>query len=86
MRAGTGERRSLGVAERVGVLERDFAKANEINGFANISRNRNDLVSANSRRRLVRLLAFADFPGAMELEMALRMEASVRHILMHLFP
>jgi hypothetical protein len=35
----------------VGFLERDFAKANEISGFAIISRNRNDLASSNLRRR-----------------------------------
>ena len=40
------------LAERVGVLARGFAKANEINGFAIISRNRNDLGSSNFRRHL----------------------------------
>ncbi|HYN09587.1 MAG TPA: hypothetical protein VES67_19555 [Vicinamibacterales bacterium] len=39
------------LAERVGVLARDFAKANEINGFATISRSRNDLASSSFRRR-----------------------------------
>ena len=39
------------MAERVGVLARDFAKPNGINGFAIISRNRNDLASSKLRRR-----------------------------------
>lgn len=39
------------LAERVGVLVRDFGKANEINGFAINSRNRNDLASSNTGRR-----------------------------------
>jgi hypothetical protein len=39
------------MAERVGVLARDFAKANEINTFAIISRNHKDLASSNLRRR-----------------------------------
>jgi hypothetical protein len=40
------------LAERVGVQERDFAKPNEVNGFADISCNRNDLAFANLRQRL----------------------------------
>jgi hypothetical protein len=39
------------LAERVGFRERQFAKANGINGFAIISRNRNDLASSNLRQR-----------------------------------
>jgi len=42
----------LDLAERVGVQERDFAKPNEVNGFADISCNRNDLAFANLRQRL----------------------------------
>ena len=38
----TEENRNLKLAERVGVHERDFAKPNVYNGFAFISRNRND--------------------------------------------
>ena len=44
--------RELDLAERVGDFERDFAKANEINGFAIISCNREDLAVASIRRRL----------------------------------
>ncbi|HYN09590.1 MAG TPA: hypothetical protein VES67_19570 [Vicinamibacterales bacterium] len=47
------------LAERVGLFDRDLAKANEINGFAIISCNRNDLASSNLRR-LFR--PFAGFP------------------------
>jgi hypothetical protein len=39
------------MAERVGFPSRDVAKRNQINGFAIISRNRNDLASSDSRRR-----------------------------------
>jgi hypothetical protein len=42
----------------VGVFDRDFAKPNVYNGFAIISRNRNDLESSNLRRRV---LPFAGF-------------------------
>lgn len=55
-RRGGEAREKLG--ERVGILDFDFAKANEINGFAIISRNRNDLASSDIRRRL---LPFAGF-------------------------
>ena len=49
------------LAERMGVLARDFANRNEINGFAIISRNRNDLASSNLRQRFVRLPALPVF-------------------------
>jgi hypothetical protein len=39
------------LAERVGVPERVVSKANGINGFAVISRNRTDLAFSNLRRR-----------------------------------
>jgi hypothetical protein len=39
------------MAERVGVFDRDFAKPNEINGSAIISRNRNDLAFSNCCQR-----------------------------------
>ena len=61
------------MAERVVVFDRDFAKPNEINGFAIISRNRNNLASSILRRRCVRLPAFADFSISMALEMTLDM-------------
>ena len=51
----------LKLAERVGFLERDFAKPNEINGFAIISRNRNDLASSNLRRRFRPFAGFCRF-------------------------
>jgi hypothetical protein len=49
------------LAERVGVFDRDLAKANEINGFAIISRNRNDLASSNLRRRFRPFAGFCRF-------------------------
>ena len=49
------------MAERVGVRERDFAKANGINGFAINSRNRNDLASSNLRRRFRPFAGFFGF-------------------------
>jgi hypothetical protein len=39
------------LAERVEVLDREFAIPNRFNRFAIISRNRNDLASSNLRRR-----------------------------------
>jgi hypothetical protein len=42
---------NLKLAERVGVLERDFAKANEVNGCAITSPNRSDLASSNLCQR-----------------------------------
>ena len=49
------------MAERVGVPERDFGKANEYNGFALITRNRNDLAPSNSRQRLRPFAGFCRF-------------------------
>jgi hypothetical protein len=42
---------NLKLAERVGFPSRDVAKPNQINSFAIISRNRNDLASSNLRQR-----------------------------------
>jgi hypothetical protein len=42
---------TLKLAERVGVSDRDFAKANEINDFAINSRTGNALASSDLRRR-----------------------------------
>jgi hypothetical protein len=49
MAQDSGENRKL--AERVGVLERDFPKPNECNDFAFISRNHNHLASSNTYQR-----------------------------------
>jgi hypothetical protein len=49
------------LAERVGFLGRDFAKANEMNGFALISRNRIDLASSDSCQRLRRFAGVCRF-------------------------
>ncbi|HYN09592.1 MAG TPA: hypothetical protein VES67_19580 [Vicinamibacterales bacterium] len=60
-----------GLAERVGVPDCGFAKANGINGFAIISRNRNDLATSNLRSVFVRSPTFVDFSISMALDMAL---------------
>ena len=52
---------NLKLAERVGVLDRDFAKPNDYSGFRLISRNRNDLASSNLRRRFRPFAGFCRF-------------------------
>src|SRR5688500_5741695 len=59
--AGGGGEPHEKLAERVGVQSRDFAKSNEINGFAINSCNRNDLAFANLRRRFRPLAGFCRF-------------------------
>jgi hypothetical protein len=65
---GKRERR---LAERVGVIERVFAKPNVFSDFQFISRNRIDLAPSDVGGVFVRLPAFADFSISMALDMAL---------------
>ena len=59
------------MAERVGVLARDFRNPNVYSVFAINSLNRNELASSNLCRRLRPFAGFCRFAGAMDLEMEL---------------
>ena len=59
--AALDDSRRRRMAERVGFFDRGLPKPNEINGFAIISRNRNDLASSNSRRRFRLFAGFCGF-------------------------
>jgi hypothetical protein len=68
------------LAERVGVPERVFSKANGINGFALISRNRNDLAASNLRRRFRPFAGICRFSHFNDTRNGTRRETLGRHL------